>query len=68
MDRTARTRQLGQDSQDRKAWKRELGQESHKDRRDSTARIGNRGRMAKIYDSKDRTVKKGPPGWNNHGG
>jgi hypothetical protein len=48
LDRTSGTRQLGQDSQDRKAKTAELRQESQEDRRDGTARIGNRGRMARI--------------------
>jgi hypothetical protein len=39
LDRTARTRQPGQGSQDRKARTGELGQESQKGRHDSTARI-----------------------------
>ncbi len=51
-DRTARTRQPGRDSQDRKAVTGELGQESQKDRQDNTARI------------KDQTAWKGEPGQN----
>jgi hypothetical protein len=46
------TRQPGQDSQDRKAGTGELGQESKKDRQDSTARI------------KDQTAWTGEPGQN----
>jgi hypothetical protein len=48
LDRTAGAIQSGQDSQDRKAVTGELGQESQKDRRDSSARIRNRDRMARI--------------------
>ncbi len=70
MDRTAGTKQPGQDSQDKKAETGELRQESQKDRKtdgDRTARIGNRAERQEYCMKANRTAKTEQLVGNNNG-